>query len=602
MEINTDRAVSGTVFPIGISDFENLISNGMVYIDKTSCLEELLTPGTGVFQILRPRRFGKTLAMSMLSCFLEMNYENPEDRSRPERLFRDLAIYKNRAFCDEYMGRYPVISISFKDVEGKNYHEAVNRIIAVFARLADKFDFLTGKENVQAAFLQQIRDLNTGKVPVFGSDGNFAGVNNNLVLDFLANLAQCLKKAFNKRPVIIIDEYDVPLQKASARGYYTDMLDVIRGILSAALKDSDKVIFKGFVTGCLRIAHQSIFTGINNFKANGIQDELLSGFIGLTKDETVKLLRQHNLENRLPDVIKWYDGYNFGGTEMLCPWSVLNFTGDALKSRNPAAFRPQNYWANSSGNDIIGLSMKHPRAQDLERIQHLLEGKSAEIALREFTSYPAITAHTDFDTFATMMLHTGYLTVVRDTEPAAKNRAVVRIPNNEVRECFSEKAELLFSAGNPEWLEKAVTLRDALLGGDTDLAQDIMNAMLRRFISVRDTSYEYYYHMFLSGALSLTADESVDVISQTEMGDGYPDIIIDNTRNREAVLLELKKAAGNKFSQLEKRAESALEQIRSHDYGRDFRERKYRRIFSFGVSFFGKECLVLRLPDNAAGN
>ena len=540
--------------------------------------------------------------MSMLSCFLEMNYENPEDRSRPERLFRDLAIYKNRAFCDEYMGRYPVISISFKDVEGDTFEDAAEMIVAIFAELASRFAFLTKKTALDTLFLQRIKDCNNGITPVFNSDGTFARGVAALINLFLKNLTNCLRQTFGKDPVIIIDEYDVPLQKAAARGYYGKMLDVIRLILSTTLKDNDKNIFKGFVTGCLRIAHQSIFTGINNFKANGIQDEFLSGFIGLTKDETVKLLRQHNLENRLPDVIKWYDGYNFGGTDMLCPWSVLNFTGDALKSRNPAAFRPQNYWANSSGNDIIGLSMKHPRAQDLERIQHLLEGKSAEIALREFTSYPAITAHTDFDTFATMMLHTGYLTVVRDTEPAAKNRAVVRIPNNEVRECFSEKAELLFSAGNPEWLEKAVTLRDALLGGDTDLAQDIMNAMLRRFISVRDTSYEYYYHMFLSGALSLTADESVDVISQTEMGDGYPDIIIDNTRNREEVLLELKKAAGNKFSQLEKRAEAALEQIRSHDYGRDFRERKYRRIFSFGVSFFGKECLVLRLPDNAAGN
>jgi hypothetical protein len=244
--------------------------------------------------------------------------------------------------------------------------------------------------------------------------------------------------------------------------------------------------------------------------------------------------------------------------------------------------------------------MRHPRAKDIQRFQNLLEGKTEEIVLREFTTYPAITSNTDFDTFATLMLHTGYLTVAKDAVPSARNRAVVRIPNNEVLECFSEKADTIFSESNPEWLEKAMTLRDALLSGDTDQAQDIMNAMLRRFISVRDTSHEYYYHMFLSGVISMTAEENIDVISQIEKGDGYPDIVIDNKRNREAVILELKKSDGQKFSQLKKWAEDALDQIRTNAYDGDFKDRKYLKICNFGISFFGKECLALKMPDDSA--
>ncbi len=388
------------------------------------------------------------------------------------------------------------------------------------------------------------------------------------------------------------------MQKAQAAGYYDRMLRIIRGILSSALKTNSS-ISKAFVTGCLCIAHQSIFTGVNNFDEYGVNDKIYSGFIGLTKDETVSILKTHGMENRLPDVIEWYDGYNFGGTGMLCPWSVLKFMSRALRPENdPAVFQPENYWANSSGNDIIDICMKHPGGKDLDRLQNLMEGKTEEIALREFTSYPDITSNTDFDTFATLMLHTGYLTVAEDAVPSARNRAVVKIPNKEVLECFAEKAETIFSKSNPEWLEKAMTLRDALLSGDADQAQDIMNAMLRRFISVRDTSHEYYYHMFLSGALSMTSEEDIDVISQIEKGDGCPDIVIDNERNREAVILELKKSDRRKYAQPERLANDALDQIRTNAYDRDFKDRKYRKITCFGISFFGKECLALKMPDD----
>ncbi len=589
-------------FEAGMEDFEKLITQKMVYVDKTSYLEDLLHRAM-VTLLLRPRRFGKTLSMSMLSCFLEMNYQHPEDRSRPERLFKDLAIYKNKEFCDKYMGRYPVISITLKSIEGSDFAEAMKEMLSLLLELLNKYSFLQKsskqEEGNKLSLRSMIRICSKRDFRLGNKD------NMNAAIDIAKNamklLSDMLYAEYEKEAVIIIDEYDVPLQKAKVNGYYDKMLKVIKGMLGKALK-SNNSLAKGFVTGCLRIAHQSIFTDINNFVCLGSSnDTQFAEFIGLTRDETAGLLSQCGMESRLPDVVAWYDGYSFAGNAMLCPWSVLNFLYDALSPKNDrATFEPQNYWANSSGNDIIEICMKHPRARDLERIQHLLESKSEEIVLREFTAYPAITSNTDFDTFATLMLHTGYLTAVRDAVPSARNRAVVKIPNNEVLECFSEKTETIFSESNPEWLEKAMTLRDALLSGDTEQAQDIMNTMLRRFISVRDTSHEYYYHMFLSGVLSMTSDEDIDVISQIEKGDGYPDIVIDNERNREAVILELKKSDGRKYSQMEKWAEDALDQIRTHNYDRDFRDRKYRKVCSFGISFFGKECLALKMPDDTA--
>ena len=590
-------------FKPGVEDFETLITKKLVYIDKTSYLEDLVQRAQ-VTLLLRPRRFGKTLSMSMLSCFLEMNYMHPEDRSRPERLFKDLAICKNKAFCDEYMGRFPVISISLKSVEGSDFVGAMKSMMELLGALFKKYAFLAASDKQDPSYVAALirrKDICLNESlnlrDTVNMDTAIAIAKSSLKL-----LSEMLHAECDKKTVIIIDEYDVPLQKAKVNGYYTEMLDVIKEMLGSALKTNDSNMEMGFVTGCLRIAHQSIFTDINNFVCLGSSnDTQFAEFIGLTKNETARLLSQCGMENRLPDVVAWYDGYSFAGNSMLCPWSVLNFLYEALVPTNDrATFKPQNYWANSSGNDIIDICMRRPRAKDIQRFQNLLEGKTEEIILREFTTYPAITSNTDFDTFATLMLHTGYLTVATDAIPSARNRAVVRIPNNEVLECFSEKADTIFSEGNPEWLEKAMTLRDALLSGDTDQAQDIMNAMLRRFISVRDTSHEYYYHMFLSGVLSMTAEENIDVISQIEKGDGYPDIVIDNKRNKEAVILELKKSDGQKFSQLKKWAEDALDQIRTNAYDRDFKDRKYLKICNFGISFFGKECLALKMPDDSA--
>ena len=575
----------------GIEDFEELISEKVIYIDKTSYLEDLIR-SSHVALILRPRRFGKTLTMSMISCFLEMNYQNPEDRSRPERLFKGLDVSRNKKFCDEYMGRFPVISISFKDVEGDTFEDAVDMIVGIFAELAARFEFLAKKEELDTVFLRRIRDCNNGIVPVFNSDGTFVRSIAALIKLFVRNLTICLNQAFNKAPILLIDEYDVPLQKAQAAGYYDRMLRIIRGILSSALKTNSS-ISKAFVTGCLRIAHQSIFTGVNNFDEYGVNDKIYSGFIGLTKDETVSLLKMHGMENRLPDVIEWYDGYNFGGTGMLCPWSVLKFMSRALRPENdPAVFQPENYWANSSGNDIIDLCMRHPGGQDLDRLQNLLEGTTEEIALREFTSYPDITSNTDFDTFATLMLHTGYLTVVKDAVPSEKNRAVVRIPNKEILECFSEKVKTLFSESNPEWRGMSQELRDSLFDGNAAQVSEIINKMLQAFISVRDFGSEGFYHGFITGVLGITAGSSKELKSNRESGNGYFDLAIMDERISAAVIMEFKISERIKASVRKKECIEALNQIERNDYDSEFRD-DYDTIKKFGIVFFKKTCVVM---------
>ena len=376
------------------------------------------------------------------------------------------------------------------------------------------------------------------------------------------------------------------------------MLEIIRGIMSSALKTNSNMEL-GFVTGCLRIAHQSIFTGVNNFDEYGVNDKIYSGFIGLTKDETVSILKTHGMENRFPDVIEWYDGYNFGGTGMLCPWSVLKFMSRALRPENdPAVFQPENYWANSSGNDIIDLCMRHPGGQDLDRLQNLLEGKTEEIALREFTSYPDITSNTDFDTFATLMLHTGYLTVVKDAVPSEKNRAVVRIPNKEILECFSEKVKTLFSESNPEWRGMSQELRDSLFDGNAAKVSEIINKMLQAFISVRDFGSEGFYHGFITGVLGITAGSSKELKSNRESGNGYFDLAIMDERISAAVIMEFKISENSKASVRKKECAEALDQIERNNYDQEFQD-GYDTIRKFGIVFCHGCCFIRIKPEQA---
>jgi hypothetical protein len=588
-------AVSSNDFPVGIENFDKLISCRKIYIDKTSFLESLLTSGIDVSLLLRPRRFGKTLSMSMIESFLEINYQNPEDRSRQEKLFKNLAVYKNKELCDEYMGRYPVISISLKSVNGTDFCDAMKSMLRLLRNLFEKYRFLLDSDKQY----EEVKNSLRNKIIICSDDNlDLRCIPSNMdkavatAKDSLKFLGDMLFREYGQRVFFIVDEYDVPLQKAKVNGYYDEMLDVVRDMLGNALKTNNSME-KGFVTGCLRIAHQSIFTDINNFVTCDLNNKRHSEFIGLTKNETENLLKDCGMENRINDVQTWYDGYNIAGSDMLCPWSVLNFLSNAhLPGNNPATFMPENYWVNSSGNDIIELCMRHPNSSDSQRLQNLIDGKTEVIRNCEFTTYPSISTDTDFNTFATLMLHTGYFTCARDVKSAGNNTIVIRIPNEEIRRCFKNKAEELFSDGNSEWMEKAYSLRDALFAGEQENVQKIIDSMLMTFISFRDTAYESYYHGFMTGVLSMMITEGIALKSNQESGNGYSDIILTKKEGKTAVILEFKKSGDDRFITQDRVCDEALDQIESNQYDFHLKQNGCIRILKYGIAFYGKGCTV----------
>ena len=601
--------VSADDFPIGIEDFEKLITLGKVYIDKTKELEKLMRSGADVTLLLRPRRFGKTLSMSMLQNFLELNYADPQDRSRQERLFQNLNVYGNREFCDRHMGRHPVISISLKDVDGDDFEDAMCVMKIILHKFFQKYRFLLESD-------KQYEDNKSKLRTLIGicSDANMNLANaddmrklKTIAKDSLAFISGMLYDEYGLKSIIIVDEYDVPLQKAKAKSkkktnpdeedYYDKMLGVIRGMLGLALK-TNSFMKKGFVTGCLRIAHQSVFTGINNFSCYEVKDAPYSKFIGFTREETVNLLKECGMENRLEDVLTWYDGYNIGGSEMLCPWSVLNFLSRALApENNPDTFQPENYWANTSGNDIVEMCMKRPSATDSQRLQNLMDGNTEEIELKEFETYPDVRSEGNFNTFATLLMHTGYFTYVGDAVSAKTRRTTIRIPNEEVRLCFEDRAKHLFSDDNSEWKDKVLSLRDALFDANAAGVQDIIDDMLINFISVRDTSYESFYHGFMTGALSIATSNKIQMTSNQESGHGYSDLILTRETDKSAVILEFKRTKDESFADREKLCEEAIKQINRNGYDSSLKRYGCVRILKYGMAFCGKSCTVKLAED-----
>ncbi len=593
-------AVSSNDFPVGIENFDKLISRRKIYIDKTSFLESLLTSGDDVALLLRPRRFGKTLSMSMIESFLEINYQNPEDRSRQEKLFKNLAVYKNKELCDEYMGRYPVVSISLKSVKGTDFCDAMKSMLRLLRNLFEKYRFLLDSDKQY----EEIKNSLRNKIIICSDDNlDLRCIPSNMdkavatAKDSLKFLGDMLFREYGQRVFFIVDEYDVPLQKATAGNYYKEMLNVIRGMLSSALK-TNNCMEKGFVTGCLRISHQSIFTGINHFTTFGLTNMRYSTFIGLTKEETEQLLKDCGMENRMEDVRTWYDGYNMAGNDMLCPWSVLSFLSESLiPGNNPATFKPQIYWVNSSGNDIASLCMRYPSSEHSQKLQNLIDGKTEEIRCCEFTTYPDIfktdrTQTISFDIFATLMLHTGYLTRAKGVESSKMGYEIVKIPNEEVRSCFKAKAEYIFSRDNPEWLGMGSSLRDALFAGEPENAQKIIDSMLMTFISFRDTAYESYYHGFMTGVLSMLTTADLTLKSNQESGNGYSDVIIQNATSGSVVIAEFKKCDSVDPAARNKICTEALAQIEAKQYDYDLKIRGYTKFLKYGIAFYGKGCTV----------
>ena len=433
----------------------------------------------------------------MIKEFCELNYQNPGDKSRQNDLFidngRNLAVagddYKD--LREKIMGEFPVISVSFRGVEGENFPDALSQLILKIAEIYEKFSFLKNSTKQSSSSIQNYIDnldfCNTKQEELANPEICQKAVV--ICSSFICKIAFMLHKEFGKKVIVIIDEYDVPLHKAmvAKEPYYDEMLNIIKKLSINTFKQNpDPWLYKGIVSDCLKIAHQSVFTDANNFSIFGMDDEIFSGFFGFTNEETQKLLSDCGLSDKYGEVKEWYDGYRFAGKHIYCPWSLTCYCYDFIRKKDSS---PKAFWVNTSGNDIISMftdnSMEAHNADNIDKLQKLIDGENIKVTLKEFTTYPDLRNKVSSDVFMTMMLHTGYVTFAEGS--AYTGEVILRIPNNEVLSGFIEKRDNLFGVDNPYWYNQTLELVDLLMENKTEVAQSLISSMLKEFLCIRNT-------------------------------------------------------------------------------------------------------------------
>ena len=575
---------------VGTDDYSKVIYDNCYFVDKTSLIKDVFAQNKSeVLLISRPRRFGKTLTISMFYHFLSINHNKPEDLSSHVELFKDTKIFADQEFCQQYMGHYPVIFLSLKSVEGINFETAYQKLAEIIYGLVDS----------QFRFLLQSNELSDGNkrdLQYLLDLDNLEKVSSSVKLQFsLQKLTQFLYQHYGKKAIVLIDEYDVPLAKASVRGYYNQMVDVIRGMLGSVLK-TNTCLEKAVLTGCLRVSKESIFTGLNNISVNTVfsRDVELATGVGFTKDETIDMLDYYGLSSFNNIVKEWYDGYNFANHEMFCAWDVVKFCAEAIRLKNCQDMLPQNYWINTSSNDLIYQFLGYLTEQDAVDMQTLVDGGTISKKIRETLNYEDLKQH-ESDDFWSMLLYTGYLTVAGHSNfDVASSELNLRIPNKSIRNCFKEKIQDYFTKAPPQ-VQKAAKILQSVFNADAEqLRVDIEDA-LAKFISVRDFSTnapkEYYYHAFLNGVFSTQEGVFKRYTSNQEAGNGYSDITILSKDSRTGYILELKYT--NDENYLVKESKKALTQIEEQKYLEPFRLRGItKKVYGFGICFSGKSCFV----------
>ena len=556
--------------PVGIENFEEFSSENFYYVDKTLFIKELLQNWGKVNLFTRPRRFGKTLNMSMLKCFFEVE-GNPA-------LFEGLKIMQEKPLCDEYMGKFPVISISLKSVDGLDFQTATAALRRVIGNEALRFKFLS--ESRQLA--HDDKELYSGLVTV--KDGRFL-MTDDILSDSLKTLSQLLYKHYGQKVILLIDEYDVPLDKAFQAGYYDEMVNLIRNLLGNALKTNDSLYF-AVLTGCLRISKESIFTGLNNLKVHTISDVRYDEFFGFTSADVDELLRFYGLTDYKDVFRDWYDGYRFGNADVYCPWDVINYCDELLA--NPVA-PPQNYWANTSGNDLILRLLKKADQTTKDEMEELLNGGEITKKIRQELTYRDI--DDSVENVWGVLYSTGYLTGKHVANEDADIFSLW-IPNGEIRKLFSDLVQDWFREVTRSDSARINRFCAAFPAGDADTIQDMLHDYLWDSISVRDTAVrtttkENFYHGMVLGLLRSQGTWLVK--SNAETGEGYSDISVC-TPERIGIVIELKYANdGN----LDAACEEALKQIESKQYAEGLRRRGMKKIIKYGMAFWGKECRVV---------
>lgn len=543
--------------PVGISDFERIRELDYYYVDKTGLIKTLLRGEMDqVTLITRPRRFGKTMAMSMLNSFLDIRKDSRE-------LFEGLEISKETAICERWMNQYPTLFLSFKDVDGSIFENAFNFLKYIVAEVCKQHMYLLDSDDVDKEDKLVYEKLKSGDASLIEIQSCILRITNML-------------EGYYKKPVILlIDEYDVPIAKASSNGYYKEMLEIMKGMLSTALKDNSSLKF-AVITGCLKIAKESIFTGTNNLVSDTISSTRYNEYYGFTQQDVDKLLADAGMEEKADLIKEWYDGYNFGEFEVYCPWDVMNYLRDL---QNNIQARPVSYWKNTSDNAIIRSFIDYTGAAIRKKLETLIAGGSIRQKIEEDLTYDYL--HSSEDNLWSILYLTGYLTKAGECD--AEGLVELRIPNKEIKEIFESTVRKWFEDSTRVMNRKA--LFDAVWNKDTDKLTKEISTLLRMTISYYDYR-EDFYHAFLA---RIFAGAGYSVESNREHGEGRSDIVIYNDVTGQVAVFEAKYS--RKLDDLERDCQKALDQIDTKMYAKEF-EDTYDEVLCYGISFYKKRCFV----------
>lgn len=552
--------------PVGIEDFQEIRRLGFYYVDKTMLIEQLLAKWGKVNLFTRPRRFGKSLNMSMLRYFFDIETD--------KTLFDGLYISRNKQLCEEYMGKYPVIFLSLKGVDGLTFSEARFCLAELIESEARRFKFLMHSDNLDADDKAMYRDL----LSLHGAD--VAAISLRFALKKLSEL---LYKHYGQKTLILIDEYDVPLDKAFQHGYYREMVALIRGLFGETLKTNEFIQF-AVLTGCLRVSKESIFTGLNNFKVLSITDARFDEQFGFTDAEVQQLLHVYNLEEHLAETKEWYDGYRFGEVDVYCPWDVINHV-DRLLGQPDA--EPQAYWINTSGNELVKRFINKANKTTRDEIERLVSGESIEKHVRLELTYDEI--DNGIDNLWSVLFTTGYLTQAGMTAQGAYKLV---IPNREIREVYKLQIQEWFKDAVLSNTEQLTACWSAFKAGDAEVIEKYLNNTLSNSISVFDlkaAEKENVYHTFLVGLLA--GNSGWLVKSNVEAGEGFADIIVETEDADAGMILELKYA--REAAGLAKACEKALAQIKERRYAEYLKNEGRNQMLFYGIAFYKKRCRVV---------
>ena len=546
---------------VGVSDFEKIRKAGYYYIDKSGLIRGLLEASAEVTLLTRPRRFGKTLGMSMLANFFDITKDS-------RSLFEGLDIAGYPEICRQWMNQYPVLFLSFKDVDGSSFENALGLLKFTISQFCDTHAYLADGEqitDVQRAIFERLKMQTASLVDIQSS---------------LFIIMRMMQAYYGKPVILLLDEYDVPIAKASSKGYYAEMLEIIKTMLSTSLKDNASLRF-AVVTGCLKIAKESIFTGTNNFVSDTITSSRFNEYFGFTQREVDKILQDAKACEHAAQIKEWYDGYHFGGYDIYCPWDVMNFIRDL---QFDAKAQPASYWKNTSDNAIIRSFIDYAGSSITAKMETLLSGGYITERIEENLTYDYL--HSSEENLWSILYLTGYLTKLQDEDVMAgipKDKTALIIPNTEIKEIFQTTVKKWFEDQARTW--NRMVLFDAVWNGDSEKLTSEMNRLLRLTISYHDYK-EDYYHAFLAGIFT---GAGYEVQSNKEHGEGRSDVVVSDSKNGRVAVFEAKYS--KTLKQLEEDCSVAVQQIEDRMYAKEFEENG-DEVFCYGIAFFKKRCLI----------